>query len=485
MKNIINSCFGQKDSAYADYLQLFLDEADHYKVIYKVNTLLDPKEIEFFKYLIQSYESAKEMPTRELFELAYPETDGQFDNCKVIPLSSLRGYIFNLIDLRLNGYISSEIAGLNSRIKTEGLTEDIKRRLDELDSLSNRNKGVDVDVDFLGRSTYTAMKQRPKGMKTGIKAIDEKIGGMTEGTVTTIAGFTSHFKTTFALNIAYLNSYYQGYNIVYFTLETPKQDMYWNLLSMHSYDTKFSKYNYIEHERIRRGELTPDEEQYLFDVIEADLKNEGAGQIIFLDESDFKTFSFGEITRTLEKIDDLVQGGIKAVIVDYVQLCKFSGTGFTYDANSQINSYTVFFRRLAQSFRTLIDNQGHKQVKQLVMILLAQLNREGWKKANRNEGAYDITALADANELERGSFRVFTIYTNEDMKARGSAQVQILKNRSGQTMYEPAQISVIPAAYVVTDEEIGANSSFGADGQASMEAAFAGLDESDLSAFGL
>lgn len=97
------------------------------------------------------------------------------------------------------------------------------------------------------------------------------------------------------------------------------------------------------------------------------------------------------------------------------------------------------------------------------MILLAQLNREGWKKANRNEGAYDITALADANELERGSFRVFTIYTNEDMKARGSAQVQILKNRSGQTMYEPAQISVVPAAYVITDEEIGANSSFGAD----------------------
>ena len=90
------------------------------------------------------------------------------------------------------------------------------------------------------------------------------------------------------------------------------------------------------------------------------------------------------------------------------------------------------------------------------MILLAQLNREGWKKANRNEGAYDITALADANELERGSFRVFTIYTNENMKARGSAQVQILKNRSGQTMYEPAQISVIPAA-TFSDEEIGAD----------------------------
>ena len=46
-------------------------------------------------------------------------------------------------------------------------------------------------------------------------------------------------------------------------------------------------------------------------------------------------------------------------------------------------------------------------------------------------------------------------------------------------------ISVIPAAYVVTDEEIGADSSFGADGQASMEAAFSSLDNNQQDDFGI
>ena len=72
------------------------------------------------------------------------------------------------------------------------------------------------------------------------------------------------------------------------------------------------------------------------------------------------------------------------------------------------------------------------------------------------------------------------------MKARGSAQVQILKNRSGQTMYEPANISVIPEAYTVTDEDIIFNNYPYVDGQASMEAIFSSLDnDNSLNTFGL
>lgn len=113
------------------------------------------------------------------------------------------------------------------------------------------------------------------------------------------------------------------------------------------------------------------------------------------------------------------------------------------------------------------------------MILLAQINRTSWQKANKNEGRYDITCLADANELERGSARVFTTYTSEDLKARKSAQVQILKNRAGETMYEPATVYADGEAYVFMSEE-GMNDSFGADGVASMESAFSDLGDMDF-----
>ena len=309
---------------------------------------------------------------------------------------------------------------------------------------------------------------------------------MSPGTVTTIAGFTSQYKTTMSLNIAHLNAYELGYNICYLSLETPKEDINWNLLSCHSYSTKFQRYNFVSHAKMRWGTMTADEEDFIFNEVEPDLKNdyiddEGntrkRGKVIILDESDFKTFSFGEISSVIEKVDDKLGGKLDCVIVDYIQLCKFSGQGVTYDANSQINSYVTFFRRLAQNFKKEIKEDGTEEVRQLTMILLAQINRSSWQKASRNDGRYDITCLADANELERGSARVFTTYTSEDLKARKSAQVQILKNRAGQTMYDPVTVYADGEAYVFMSED-GMNSSFGGDGLASVESAFASMDDS-------
>ena len=298
-------------------------------------------------------------------------------------------------------------------------------------------------------------------------------------------GYVTH-NTTMSLNIAHLNAYELGYNICYLSLETPKEDINWNLLSCHSYSTKFQRYNFVSHAKMRWGTMTADEEDFIFNEVEPDLKNdyiddEGntrkRGKVIILDESDFKTFSFGEISSVIEKVDDKLGGKLDCVIVDYIQLCKFSGQGVTYDANSQINSYVTFFRRLAQNFKKEIKEDGTEEVRQLTMILLAQINRSSWQKASRNDGRYDITCLADANELERGSARVFTTYTSEDLKARKSAQVQILKNRAGQTMYDPVTVYADGEAYVFMSED-GMNSSFGGDGLASVESAFASMDDS-------
>lgn len=249
---------------------------------------------------------------------------------------------------------------------------------------------------------------------------------------------------------------------------------------------------------MRHCQMTKDEEDFIFNEVEPDLKGSYVdengqehkrGKIIILDESDFNTFSFGEITAVLEKVDDELNHQLDAVIVDYVQLCKFSGSGFTSDANAQINSYVTFFRRLCQNFRKEVDANGNETVRQLTMILLAQLNRTGWQKAVRNNGVYQLDALADANELERGSARIFTTFTTEDMKARKSAQVQILKNRTGQTLYDPVTVFADGECYVFMDEDSQAGSTWGSAaggvGQSAMEAAFSGIDMDSFGGFGL
>lgn len=769
MRNIIYSSFSKDDPYYIDYLKLFEEEADNYKKNYKIDSVLSDVERKFLDYIISSFESSGETPSKDLFIKVFSDEiplEHEFDSAVEIGINDFRVYIFNLIDRRVNRYISERLDVLNQKVKDTGITDEIAQEFTKLTSLSNRNKAKDIDIEINSREEYDLKKERPVGLITGIPEIDDKIGGMSPGTVSTIAGFTSQYKcvsenehvytnrglltmreiyhigvhsdlmvqsefgfsklvavhdegvrksyiiyiggipietspvhrfrvltddglewveaqnlkcgdrivqslkqchhvgnngdvgywihdaelvarthksfddvlftesvecwkafisklfvhigyviengktfmyflndnkaysvsrmlsalgisteyvnnklfikgaisldrfinvvgfgvyndvvnfvrlsdwhdehlsamyvdmafsrndceefinaeltwndvtdieqsecymydltvsgsptyclngyvthnTTMALNVAHLNAYELGYNVCYLSLETPKEDINWNLLSCHSYDSKFSKYNFVGHDKMRRGTMTSEEEDFIFNEVEPDLKNdyiddEGntrkRGKVVILDESDFKTFSFGEISAAIEKVDDKLGGKLDCVIVDYIQLCKFSGQGVTYDANSQINSYVTFFRRLAQNFKKEIKEDGTEDVRQLTMILLAQINRSSWQKASRNDGRYDITCLADANELERGSARVFTTYTSEDLKARKSAQVQILKNRAGQTMYDPVTVYADGESYVFMSED-NMNGSFSADGLASVESAFASMDD--------
>ena len=489
------SCLDKSDQVYIDCIDMFITEAENYINKLKIPDIIKDKEKEYFDFILKCYHNSGSTPSKTLLVQNFPELDGVFEASNAIEISSsdLRVYIFQLIDARVNKYISKRMDQLNGIVKDHGITEEIADEFNRLQKISNRNKAKDIRIDIDARSIYNDMKNKPLGLKTGIKAIDDKIGGMNGGTVTTIAGFTSQYKTTFALNIARINSYFLGYNIAYISLETPKQDMYWNLLSSQSYETHLSKFNFVPHDRMRQCKLTPDEESFIFDEVVPDLNSNfpdngdgreiPRGKIVFLDESDFESFSFGEITAALDNVDEQLKretgNGLDAVIVDYIQLCKFSGSGMTYDANAQINSYVTFFRRLAQNFKKEVDlATGKEKVRMVTMILLSQINRDNWRRARNNEGRYDITCLADANELERGSYRVFTTFTTEEMKARKSAQVQILKNRTGQTMYDPSIVYADGESYTFMDED-SMTQVFGGDQTASLEAAFSELDSID------
>jgi len=569
-----------------DYLRIFEEEADNYKKQFKIDGVLSDVERKFMDFIIKSYEVSGETPSLDLFVKMFSEYPVE-DDLRVaeeIGINDFRVYIFNLIDKRVNKYIANRLDELNAKVKSDGITDDIAQEFTKLTSLSNRNKAKDINIEIDSKQEYDNKKLRPVGLVTGIPEIDDKIGGMSPGTVTTIAGFTSQYKcvsenervytnrglltmkeiynigvhsdlmvqseygmrklvavhdegvknsyiiyiggipietspvhrfrvltdsglewveaqnlkcgdrvvqslkychhdgggnaehwkheaeliartrkefddnlfteslvcwkafirelfrhigyvvengktfmyffcdtkaysvsrllsamgvstvfvnsklfikgsvslqrfidvvgihtynevvhfvrlselddeyigdnelvairnkdfdeyvsaeltwntvtdieqsecymydltvdgsptyclngyvthnTTMSLNIAHLNAYELGYNICYLSLETPKEDINWNLLSCHSYSTKFQRYNFVSHAKMRWGTMTADEEDFIFNEVEPDFKNdyiddEGntrkRGKVIILDESDFKTFSFGEIS---------------------------------------------------------------------------------------------------------------------------------------------------------------------------------------------
>jgi len=426
-------------------------------------------DIDYLEYMQTSFENAGKFPGVHLFKAQFPFTKINFAMVQAVPVDSFHVLIANIIRERLNSFSKNFLHNVAEHAGKHGIDDTAQNYVSEMRKRTGRGKDIDIQLRQNARDNYEERLNRPQGMFTGITKLDDLIGGMNEGTVSVIAGFTSHMKTTFAMNIAYLNSYRHNYNIAYFSLETPKDMMYDQLLCRHSYDMKFPDYPYIPHGKVRLQELSSDEENYLFDVIEPDLHapyhaldtnnkpmydDDGnpvmkeRGLVTFFDLSDFDTFSFEEISNTLKSLDDKLDGNLDAIIVDYVQLCKFVEGGTQLgDDNRIINAYIAYFRKLAQGFRS----GNHK--KKLIVILLAQINRGSWDYAKKHEGRYDLTCLADANELERGAARVITTYTDENMKITKEAQVQLLKNRHGATMNDPERVFADPEAYVYGDED--------------------------------
>jgi replicative DNA helicase len=477
---IVKSCFDSTEHDAKHFIDYLLSEHDRYSI--KKMPLLVGDEEPLLKFLQNSFENSDKFPSENLILKEFPELPKTtFHNIAAIHIEDFRVYTGNFIRERLNYNASISLKKLPSIVEKRGITNHVQERWDDLKNIVGKYRTPTITLRQYSQENYNERLKRPLGMATGIQRIDDLISGMDEGTVSVIAGFTSHMKTLFAMNIAYYNSYHCGYNIAYFSLETVKSMMYDQLLSRHSYDIKFSQSQYIPHDRIRKCELTQQEQDYLFNEIEPDLyadyiDNEGRtkkrGCTIFFDTSDFQTFSFEEISNTLEALDDKLDGNLDAVIVDYVQLCKFVDGGTQLgDDNRIINSYVAFFRKLAQSFRS------GSQKKKLIVLLLSQINRDSWKRASKKEGVYDLTCLADANELERGASRVITTYTSENMKTIQEAQVQLLKNRHGATLSAPEKVFALPEAYVYGDEFDSLGQSFsGSASQSGMIDALSDLD---------
>lgn len=280
-----------------------------------------------------------------------------------------------------------------------------------------------------------------------------------------LSGCVTH-NTTWGANILYNNVYNLGYNCAVISLEVPREDYLYNVLGRHSSDSKFSKYPFISHEKIRRHTMSSDEEDYLLNEVLDDFTNNSKGQLFILDETDFKNMSYTEIRETLYKVDDIcfekTGSGLDCILIDHAHLLKF-----TDNANSRgkseaglVNDYISFFRRLTLKFRKtdMLDANGHPVYRQLCSILLAQSNRTGFENACKKKGQYSMLAIAEFNEIERASYRIFSIWTDDILKEAKEALVCVLKNRSGSTQYTPMTVFADGEAYVFGDSDSNGDS---------------------------
>lgn len=288
-------------------------------------------------------------------------------------------------------------------------------------------------------------------------------------------GYVTH-NTTWAVNIAVKNAL-EGKNIAYISLEVSEEQLEYSILSLFSNDQRFTRMGYhpLEHQKIRKNELYEDELNFLCDVLEPEYQKCIVPNLHIIDRSRFKTYSESEFVDVLYQLDD--EKPIDAIFIDHVGELALRSP--LYNGNNTgpiINKYVSFFGELTVDFR---KKDGKKQ--QVSTVLLAQTNRTGFKAASssfkklsmvtRHGGknnqlstqveGYSTTALSDANELERFSAVVMTVFVNQEMTAAKQAYVQVIKSRYCSPI-APIPTDIEPSTY-----------KFGGD---------ASVDESELSA---
>ena len=117
-------------------------------------------------------------------------------------------------------------------------------------------------------------------------------------------------------------------------------------------------------------------------------------------------------------------------------------------------------------FDLMYEGEGNRCIKTIQMVtktyknqnnmplmtgFAVQANREGWKRASKRDGRYDLTAISDNNEVERSSSYVLFLFTSEDMRLTQETKVTMAKNRLGQILVEPVVTTFNPAVLVVGD----------------------------------
>lgn len=403
--------------------------------------LLSDSELKLVRRLKSDKEDGGEYPSIFLLKEEFPDVLFGVEDEESLPDSkSARVYANRFLEDRRRIKVGKILFDLSESVQKHGLL------LEDVESLRNY---VKMDEDEKEDPTFFDFLQdievetsRPKGYMTFVDEIDDDIKAIDEAAMVSIFAFTSQYKTTFAQNICWKNAVL-GKNTVYISLEVPKRMIWWKMVFSFAQQEQF-RYHPTYWEVFTNHEWTeknrPEVVEYLFsDIIPAFEKMKG--KIIVYDETDFPEYTEAIFRRKIEDADDAVGGNLNGVIYDQASLLKFTDATRRNESYSgeTINRFISFIRRMGNAFRKNPDGTWRR----LTNIVLAQANRKSFldvAKDKENLGRYSLTGIAEANEIERASSYVMSVFTCEEMRKANEATVQLLKCRNGHVIEEPIRV---------------------------------------------
>ena len=310
--------------------------------------------------------------------------------------------------------------------------------------------------------TYAEARQRHQsgqsmqGVCSGFTAIDSAHDGLQPGDLALVVGFTSQYKSTFCYNWAYNAAVYHQRNVAIIPLEMPARSLLRLLAVLHCYHPQYrSDPNYarvaVRYDAVRRGQLTPIEEQ-LFESALTDLQtNPDYGTILYKEPRSTVT-TVGHIQRWAEQQHRKTP--LDLILVDYLGLVNPTSGDNVLRDNAIANAALREIKQLATGFA---NGQG------IAVLSPWQASRDGFKEAEKNAGQYTLRALSWANEAERSADLVYSVFTDETLRAENRLVWGNLKARDRQQITGTSHLYCYPEARIIDNSPAPVASPLGAN----------------------
>jgi replicative DNA helicase len=261
-------------------------------------------------------------------------------------------------------------------------------------------------------------------IKTGVREIDDVMSGLKRGTFTGILGYAGTHKSTVGRSFVY-EAVQQGFNVIHIPLEiSPDEER--NIYGiMHSHHLKFeSKFN-LTVTSYENGNLTPEEEDFLFNTVVPDLDNL-PGELIIRKPNDT---SWEGIRNEIELQNKITP--IDLVFIDYLALMD---TSSSRDPRGYINDIIKKVKIWAMSFD---DNR------QVAVVTPVQGSRQGRNDAADNDGAWSMSGVYDFSEFDRTLDTCFYTFKDPQLDTQSKIKMGTSKVRRSQPIL-PFEISLSP-----------------------------------------
>ena len=316
------------------------------------------------------------------------------------------------------------------------------------------------------------------GQFTGIQQMDVGIKGAKRGELWVHAAFTGGMKSTLALNWAYNQAVYYRHSSIFFSLEMPYPQVRKILYAIHSSHEKFAKLRKklgvglsLDYQRIRDGELDaytdgeiaamPEEQRsqlingrlnplrpekrFYFEHVIPDLgdpKNDYGSIHVEVHDPDKTDFNINDLKAKSELLHSK-DPAITTIFVDHAGL--MTSRNRHTSTTERLNEVLRDLKRLSMSF-----NKGAG----IALVVLFQINRDGFKAAEKNGGRYNLTHLSYANEAERSSDVVTAGYVDADLMERNLVKFMCLKARDHKPFEEFYSGVLWPCRRVSTQHDV-------------------------------